>query len=195
MVMRIDKEKISLFREKSWEYLRKLTSREKAIIAVCVVSLSVFGLYKVYEPVKASFDRQSTQLANLQTNSETVTYLLNRHLELSTRKHEIEEAYQQIAGRGGILSYIENVIKEKMAIEQSDFEIREQPTRSFAGDFEQAPFLLRFTTQDVPKFVDFLTELVHGERPLIISRLGLRKNRAGDAFEVEIDVSSLRRSG
>jgi len=195
--MRIGNEDISLdvVKARSLEYLHKLTFREKTIIAVCLALALVFGLYNMYQPLKASFARQSAQIEKLQTDSETVTHLLNRHLELSTRKNEIEGAYQQIAGRGGMLSYIEGVITNKMSIQQSDFEIREQATRSFAGDFEQAPFLIKFNTQDFPKLVEFLAELAHGPRPLIISRLDLKKTRAGDALEVEIDVSSLRRTG
>jgi hypothetical protein len=56
------------------------------------------------------------------------------------------------------------------------------------------PFSVRFSTANLETLIGFLQELVHGQRPLILGRLSLQKSRIGDRFDVDLDVSNLRKA-
>lgn len=169
-----------------------LTKREKAIILVAAVVVAFMGLYQIYEPIRASFRSQSERLATLEANMKGVGLSIERYMKFKARRDKIEEDYKGIEFKEGALSHLENLVRSKAGI-ATGFTIKDNPPKEFAGNYEQTPFNIKFTTTNLESLIEFLKELARGPRPLIISKIDLQKSRFADRLEVDVDASSIRR--
>lgn len=174
------------------DYLKKLSPREKAIIFIAAAMVLVSIGYQIYKPINEAFIAQQKKQAEIQEQMTFVTTALGRYSRLKSRQAEIELAYKEVEIKEGALSHLENLVRNKAGI-ASGFTIRDKPTKEFGGNYEQAPFSIKFTITDFPRLVEFLKELVHGQHPMILASLDLKKRPAGDAIEAEMDVSSVRK--
>ncbi len=195
--MRIEKDRLNLWLEAARQYYLKLSQREKLLIISFFTLAVIILIQQAYLPVQSAFARQKVELERIERDAETITFLLDRHLRLMIRKEEIESSYREVEMKEGVLSYLETLIRDKGGIE-SGYQLRDNQPRDFAGQYEQTPFTIRFSTTSLPRLVDLLTEIVHGPRPLILTRLDMRRGSriatsGAQPLNVEIDVSSLRR--
>lgn len=172
---------------------QKLTARERLIVGGAITLLVLFVLVKTIEATRDSFAAQSQRLQQVEGELERLTRYANRYLRLRSQKEAIEAGYREVQIEEGVLSHLEALIKEKAGV-TTGFSINDLAVRPFGGGFEQAPFNVKFSTSELSKLVDFLSELVNGPKRLILSKLTIRKSRRGDRLDVELDVSSIRRT-
>jgi len=178
---------------KTQKQLASLSRREQMLITLAVVVAGIMGIYSIYEPISDAFDHQAIALAEAQGRSKSIPGTLEKYLKLKARRDAIESRYRKVEFEEGALSHLENLIRAK-ALVSSGFTIKDSAPRPFGGNYEQVPFSVRFSTSNLETLVDFLNEVVHGSRPLILGRLALQKSRVGDRLEVELDVSNLRKT-
>lgn len=173
------------------QYLANLSGREKAILAVAAVMIAIVSVSKSYDWVSSVFAEQTARLEKTQQDLQAAAAMLQRHAKLRTRRDEIETMYKEIEIKEGGLSLLEKLLRTKANV-TSGFTIKDGPVRQFGGNYEQAPFSVKFPTNNLQTLVAFLTEVVHGPQRMVLTRLDLRKSRAGDRLEVDMDVSSFR---
>lgn len=169
-----------------------LTQREKIIIYVSLVVVAFMGLYQVYEPVRRVFTQQMQQISDLEAVMKNVGPSVERYVKFKARRDSIEEEYKEVEFKEGALSHLETLVRNKAGI-STGFTIKDTPPREFGGNYEQTLFSIRFTTTNLQALIDFLQELIHGSRPLIVSKIDIQKSRFADRLEVEVDASSIRR--
>ena len=186
------KTELTQLKKNAAEYFKKLSKREKTIITVAVCMGFVTVGYQIYQPVRIAFESQSERLTGVQRDMESVSLALARYSKLKARQQAIENAYKEVEIKEGALSHLENLVRTKAGI-TSGFTIKDKPVREFGGGYEQAPFSVRFVITDLPRLVDFLKEIVVGQRPLILANLDVTRRPAGDSVEVEMEVSSIRK--
>ncbi len=169
-----------------------LTKREKGIIILAVLVAISMLLYQIYEPIREAFRRQDERLASLELNMKGVGTSIERYMKLKARRDKIEADYKGIEFKEGALSHLETMVRSKAGI-TNGFTIKDSQPKEFAGSYEQTPFNIKFTTVSLDTLVEFLKELTHGPRPLIVSKVDLQKSKFADRLEVDIDASSIRK--
>lgn len=174
------------------QYFAKLSSREKAILAVAAVMIALVVVSKSYDWVSGVFEEQTVRLDKAEQDLQAAAAMLQRHAKLRSRRDEIEAMYSEIEIKEGGLSLLERLLRTKANV-TSGFTIKDGPVRQFGGNYEQAPFSVKFPTNNLQTLVDFLTEVVHGPQKMVLTRLDIRKARTGDKLEVDMDVSSFRK--
>ena len=175
------------------EQFSKLSRREQGIVAAGVLFVVAMCCYWIYLPISESFAEVNKHFLDAQIRAKASAGALERYLKLKARKDAIETQYREVEFKEGALSHLENLIRNKAGI-ASGFTIKDGQPRPFSGVYEQLPISMKFSTTNVPALVDFLKEIVHGTRPLILSRMDISKPRRGDRLDVDIDVSSLRKA-
>lgn len=170
-----------------------LSGRERSLIVLCLVAIGFIGLYQIYEPIDAAFRAQAQKLAQIEANVKALGPALERFAKLRTRRDAIEQEYREVEFKEGALSHLENLVKVKAGV-NAGFTIKDAPPKEFGGEYEQTTFSIKFTTSNFPALIDFLRELTHGTRPMILGRLDVQRSRFAERLEVDIEVSSIRRN-
>ena len=183
----------SAFLGKLLDSFRKLSRREQGLVGGAFAVLLVVVGYLVYEPIQDSFDHQALALTEARGRTKTVGGTLERYLKLKAKRDSIESRYREVEFKEGALSHLENLIRTK-AMVNSGFNIKDSPPRPFGGSYEQVPFSVHFQTSNLDSLIDFLREVVHGPRPLILGKIDLQRSRLGDRLDVDLDISSLRKA-
>jgi Flp pilus assembly pilin Flp len=169
-----------------------LTLREKAIIAVAVAVAIAMLLYRIYEPINRIFTSQNDRIATLEAQLKALPPSIERYAKLKARRDAIEEEYKSVDFKEGALSYLENLVRNTDGV-QPGFTIKDNPPKEFGGNYEQTLFQIKFISTNLESLVNFLKEVIHGSRPLIISKIDIQKSKYADRLEVDIDASSIRR--
>lgn len=183
---------IEQLRIRAIEQYRKMDRREIVLVALAMFMISLVLVSQVWGWVSSAYETQAAELEQTEKEVQEVSALLQRYLRLQQRRTAIEASYQQIEIKEGGLSLLERLIRTEAGI-SSGFVIKDNPPRQFGGNYEQAPFNVKFPTSDMSKLIDFLDKLIHGPQPMVLTRLDLRKNRGSDRIDVELDVSSFRK--
>ena len=174
-------------------WYRGLTPRERYVLIPLAAAFVVSYIsYSVYIPLRDAFDAQATELEKVEQDLKTLPFVLNRYQRLVARKSQIEEEYKEVEIAEGERTFLEKVVQEKVG-NASGFEINLRPVSSFGGNYQQAPFSVKFYTSNLQSVVDFLTEVVLGKKRLLLTKIDINKSRAGDRLEVDVDVSSIRK--
>ena len=173
------------------EYYRKMSQREKVIIAAALCVAAFMGIYEASVPIIDAFESQQTELLKAEENLSTAARELARYTNLKSRRDEIENVYKAVEIKEGIKTHLENLIKTKAGV-TDQFRIREGLVRDFGEKYQRASFTVDFTISDLPHLVEYLRELVQGTKPLALTSLKLSKRPAGDMLEVTLEVSSIR---
>lgn len=176
------------------EWYGRLSLREQGlVIASMGVGLLLLLIVVVQDSLQAFADQNKEEL-ELQVAMKNIAVALERYTKLDGRRAAIEARYKQVEIKEGALSHLETIIKQKAGIGPGNFSIRELPAKEFGGNFEQLSFSVKFSTSDLSSLVAFLREVVYGEKPLIVGRIDVQMNRRQDALDVELDVSTIRRT-
>ena len=176
------------------EQIRRLSWREKMLVAGALIFLAAAAGYLVYEPVQEAFASQSKRLQEVSQEMENVAIALGRYMKLKARQSGIEQMYKEVEITEGVRSLLSSIVESKAGIPAGQYEINEREPRAFGVDYEQTPFRVRFIITDYQRLVNFLGEIVNGAKPLILISLDIRKRPTSDgSLEVELEVSSIRR--
>ena len=171
----------------------KLSGRERLLIAASVSVALFMVTFQTIESAMEAFSAQEIEIARVRTDRDSLTVLLSRFDRLAEKKRAIESRYEQLEIKEGVFSYLERLVKEKANVGPGRYKITSHKERPFGGNFEQVPFTIKFDTASMPDLVAFLTEIVQGEQPLILTSMELSKNLAGSSLSVEVSVSTIRK--
>lgn len=173
------------------------SSRERFIVAIGGLIAVLFPIFMVVSRVSEIFSDQALELATAESDFQESTTLLQRVVKLKARRDQIEQMYEKLSKSQnldeGSRPLLERLVQEKAGV-TSGFNIDAQNPTPFGGNFEKTNFKVRFDITDISRLVTFLVELANGPRQLILTRLDLRKSRAGDKIDVSLEVSSFQRN-
>jgi hypothetical protein len=175
------------------EQYARLDRREILLITAALFMVGLMILSQFYSWVDSKFEEQAAEIEQLENDAQTVSAMLQRYVRLRSRRDEIEASYKQVEIKEGALSLLESLIRTKANV-PTGFTIKDNPPRQFGGNYEQVPFSVKFPISNLPKLVEFLQEVLHGAKPMVVTRLDLRKQRNSDRMDVDMDVSSFRRT-
>lgn len=178
---------------KAW-YLA-LSKREKVMVAVPIAGVVIFVLHSsIYLPLSSTLGKQKLQLEETTQNIKIVAAMIDKHEKLKARRAAIEEEYKEIEIKESGITLLEKMISKHLNLPSRSFDIRPSDPQAFGGNFEKTSYIIKFSTNELPKLVAFLEELVHGSAPMILKRLDLKVS-GSNALDIEIDASSIRRVG
>ncbi len=186
-------EVITTLKRRILEEIRKLSFRERMLVVVA--SLAVFSLlaYKSAAIIREKINAQKAEIESLDASRAEVIESLARYSTLRARRVAIEEQYKGVEIKEGVRSHLERLLKEKAGVPSDKITIKELPVNEFGGNYELAPFSIKFAASTMQGLVSFLVEIVHGARPLVLTELELKKGRVGDRMDVSVEVSSIRK--
>lgn len=172
------------------QWFKNLSGREKVIIGGGLCALIPIFVYQLaYLPVKELVEDQTSVLSKLQEDYKTVPFILDRYRRFNTKKQQIENEFKEVEIKEGEQPFLESILTDKV---DAGFDITPDPVRTFGGNYEQAPFKVRFSTANINKLVEVLTEISTGKKRLLITGLNVSKDTNGDKLRVELNVSSIR---
>ncbi len=174
------------------EELTKLSGRERGLIAGAIVAILFLVVWQSYEKVRSVFKNQSLKIEAARQDLGDIRERFQRFSALHAKRKAIEEQYKEVEIKDGVRSHLEELLKSKAGV-SSGYNIRELTAVEFGGNYEQAPFSLKFTVGSLEGLVDFLKELVQGAHPLVVTELEIKREPIGDKLKVSVDVSSIRR--
>ena len=175
------------------DHLNKLSLRERVFLVACVLVVGGIGMYEfIITPFSAALEAQSAKMEGVQRSVGTLKVLLDRHHRLQEKRQAIEEQYREVEIKEGVRAHLESLVKSKAGI-ASGYVIKSVRDQPFGMNYGQETFLVKFETVNFPATVDFLEEIVYGKRPLILTRLDLKKGRNAENVAVEVDVSSIKK--
>lgn len=175
------------------DWFKSLSSREQLMVVVGVIILTLMLLPYIYTPIFNAYVRQENRSRDTGLQVASLPSVLERYVKFEKRLQATEDHYKSIVMDQGGISYIESLIKNKAGL-SSGYNIKDLPPSQFAEQYEQAPFQISFKISDYKRLIEFLDGVIHGERPLVLSNLKLRKARRGDHIAVEAVISIIRRS-
>ncbi len=183
---------------KYWTQLQgliaKLNPNELRLILLAAAVLIFIGIYSVYNPIMEAFAKQNAELAALSEAETNIVPLLERYQKLIVKKSAAEQRYKELEFKEGEVSFLEKLVQERAKIPFGRYTIRPGKEQDFGKAFKLLQFSVKFDTSALDTLISFLSEVVQGERPLIISRLDLKKNPVTNVLSVDIDVRSIRQS-
>lgn len=169
----------------------KLSRRERLILAGLGGVVVFMASWGIYEPTRDLFADQRLRLEKTVEAVQTSSSSLERYVKLKARRDLIEREYRGVEIKEGVYAHLENLIRTKLGL-SSGFTIKDSPPKGMGGNFEQITYSMKFTTPTLQPIVDLLKEVVHGQRPLLLSSLDIVKRPRGDTLDVSIDVVSIR---
>lgn len=181
---------IKKYRDSALVWLKNLSLRERLLLIGGVIVLIPVLLYKMaYLPSYEAFSAQYQTLTKLQEDYKTIPFILDRYKRSRTKKEQIENEFKEVEIKEGEQSHLETILSGKV---DSGFDISPAPSQAFGGNYEQAIFNVRFTTQSIESLVKVLTEVSTGDKRMLITSLNLSKDINGEKLRVELGVSSIR---
>lgn len=179
---------------KIFEYLKTMTIREKILLVGGLMVVIFLLLQSALSPVSEAFANQEKNLRQTRDRLALLPGQLERYILLQKRRQKIEEKYQTVDFKEGVLSHIEELIRTQAKVDNStDYKINPLPEREFGGDYMQEPFRIELYTTSVADLTQFLQELVKGKRPLVLTRLDIKKAPNRSKLIVQLDVSNFRK--
>lgn len=169
----------------------KLSSRERGVLAGLGVVIVFMAGWGIYEPTRDLFADQRARLERTTEAVRTSSTSLERYVKLKARRDMIEREYRGVEIKEGVYAHLENLIRTKLGL-SSGFTIKDSSPKSMGDNFEQITYSMRFSTPTLQPLVDLLKEVVHGERPLLLSSLDVVKRPRGDTLDVTVEVVSIR---
>jgi len=171
-------------------YLNRLAPRERLLLGLAVVSLTVIVLYSfVWEPLQSGQEllgRRITlrekELTDVQRQRDTYLRLVR---ELEANKAAISEGDPNF----NMLAYLQTAISQVVSREHIQ---SMNPSTKARGDYQEQQVEIKLTQVSLPQLVDLLYRIEKGDHPLRFSRLQLKK-RLNDVrnFDVTATVSLL----
>lgn len=188
-------EQLKNFKQNALDWFTALSQREQLIVAGGTAGLVVALLYAfIFSPIVDFIEQQEQDVAAAYRELQALPHALARYDRVRTRRAEIEKLYKSIEMPEGASAYLETLVKDKAGIPPAGFTIKESIPRKFGNIYEQVPYNVQYRITDHNKLINFLQELIEGPRPFIVNRVNLSRSRLGDHIEVDLEVSSVRKT-
>jgi len=169
----------------------RLSLRERVLIVLSgVIGLGITGA-TILEPIQEAFLDQELRLAQAEQNVGRTADLVEKYLKLKSRRDAIEREYQGVEIKEGAVAYLERLLGRRFESNPRP-EIKDLPSQKIGTRFEQNSYTIRAQSRSLDTLVQFLKDLVHGEHPLLLTRLKVARSRRGDRLEFQMDVSTIR---
>lgn len=189
------KEKLLHIKTQALDWFHDSSQREKVlIVGGTVVVFLLVGHAVLVKPAFAFLEEQKIRLEEAEKNIKQLPYLLASYKRLINRQSAIKDLYKRIELSEGAFAHLEKLVEQKAGIPTSSFTIKEGSPVRFGDEYEQIPYTVKFRITDYPRLIEFLDEVMFGEKPLVISTLDMRTGRLGDHIQVDMQVTSVRRT-
>ena len=167
------------------------SGREQLLMLGAIIVAVYISGSMLTEKVSYAFHTQSEDIERLGKDLKALPFVLERYKKLQSRKKDIENEFKSLEMDEGLLSILESILKSKLG--SSKFNIEPRKEMKFGNDYEQIPASVKFSVGDIRTLVAVLQEITEGKQKLLVTRLDVQKNRIGDALDIDMDVSSLRK--
>lgn len=154
--------------------------------------LLVIALYQCIAPIPRYIRSEMARGETLSQDIATSSKLLERFSELDSKRKGIEEAFKKVQFPEGELSYLESIITKILNLAPSTFQIRNLSESPFGGQYTLARFSVDFSISNLDPLTQFLNELSHGDRSMLVNQLSITKKSSGEALDVRLEVSSIK---
>jgi hypothetical protein len=177
------------------DWYATLEQRERYLFIGMSAFLLSMLLYFFAQFLVVTANRRIDISNRLDADIATLPTELDRFIKLQQRQTRTEEYFKSIvADDANVEGYLETLIKDKTGITNiREFTIEQQAPSSFAGTYTRVPRRVRFSITQFNSLIDFLTEVVKGKQPLLLSTLKLERDRRGDRIAVELIIDSIQR--
>ncbi len=172
-------------------WFRNLTGREKQGIALMFGFVVFVMVYVLARNISSTFASIDQELSAANEELSQVSTLLAQYGKVRMQRDTIESEFRSVEFKEGELTYLEDMIRHKLNL-NSGFSITPKSTSKFGANYEQHLFTVKFAINDLKLVMDFLTEVVSGSQPLLLTRLDIRVTRNGQSLDVDMDVSSIK---
>ena len=174
--------------------LNKLSPRERLLaIGGCLVICFVI-LDSLASPLLEKSKSQQLLLKKTQDNLALLPNQLEKYQTLYLRQQKIEKEFQEVSFKGGVLSHLEELIRNKAKVDNpNNYKINPLPEVPFSKDYRQEPFRVEIFTTSEADLKNFLNELVNGERPLVLTRIDIKKAPNQTRLIVQLDISNFQK--
>ena len=184
-------------------WYRSRSSREQQL----VLGMGLAGILTVLVMTEMTISNyistEQLRVAEFKRQIDTATEAVKRFSELQQKRKLIEASFSQLkwkdAGDGdqGEMSYLEGLNGKFLKVQEGTrpddrFRIEPLAVVPFGKEYDRGQFRISFPTSKLDQLSSFLSELSHGEKPLLVTRLRVERRASGDALAVQVDVSSIR---
>ncbi len=181
-------------KKKIFELLNNLSIREKILAIGGAIVLLLIGLNSLAAPLLEKSKAQQLLLKRAQDNLALLPNQLEKYQTLYLRQQKIEKEFQQVSFKGGVLSHLEELIRTKAKVDSpTNYKINPLPEKPFSTDYRQEPFRVEIFTTSEADLKVFLNELVNGKRPLVITRIDIKKAPNQSRLIVQLDISNFQK--
>lgn len=174
---------------KSW--FLKLSVREQQLIVLASAVVLIMVFYGIGESVYQSFTDLNRDLEAAEHELTSVSALLSQYSKAKAQRDRIENEFRSVEFKEGELTYLEDLIRRKLNL-SGGFTITPRAATKFGVNYEQHPFTIKFTLSDLKLIMEFLSEIVSGSQPLLLTRLNILMSHNKESLEVDMDVSSIK---
>ena len=180
---------------KTWFFTRD--RREQTLLFSMVLLGFFIFFYISVTSVSGSLRESESRVAKLKQALDTVTEIRKRYISLKDKQKGIEASFSEMKWdqSEGEMTYLEGLKSRLLAGSESQnerFKIEPLAIVPFGDKYERAQFKLTVSVTDLNALVGFLSEISHGNRPLLITRVRVERRPAGDSLSVQLDISSIR---
>ncbi|GEM_PF-3685684 len=180
---------------KNW-YLSRDKREQTLLLSMALLGVFIF-FYISVSSVSGALRERESRVAKLKQDLDTVTEIRKRYISLKDKQKGIEASFSEMKWdqSEGEMTYLEGLKSRLLAGSESQnerFRIEPLTTVPFGEKYERAQFKLTVSVTDLNALVGFLSEISHGNRPLLITRVRVERRPAGDSLSVQLDISSIR---
>ncbi|MEX0598778.1 MAG: hypothetical protein WD512_20005 [Candidatus Paceibacterota bacterium] len=181
-------------KKKIYELFNNLSVREKFLAVGGTLVLALILLDALATPLLEKSKAQQLRLKKVQDNLALLPNQLEKYQNLFVRQQKIEKEFQEVSFKGGVLSHLEELIRTKAKVDNpTNYKINPLPEKPFSNDYRQEPFRVELFTTSETDLKNFLNELVNGERPLVLSRIDIKKAPNQSRLIVQLDISNFQK--
>lgn len=192
------KKQLLAFRIKAIEYAKGMSTREKTIVAALALVVGLSVTYSIAERILVGLGEQDRRVEMVAKELELLPRQLEVFKGLQARKDSVEKLYEKVQFKEGVVAHLENLIKNTAKVTtEGDYNISSKATAEIGGRFERTSLTVTLFTNQMANLVEFLKLLAEGERPLVVDKLAVvrQKRRGVDQLGVDLSVSSFSRLG
>lgn len=177
--------------ERLGTWLRGLSARERNIVLGGGLALLLFlSYYLIFESLLPKFHEQSTQLATHEEELRKLPGFIARYVQLKAQLGQMEATFQVNNSNLDVPAYVERIARNFPSLDRVNISARGAPTK-LGQDFQQTGFKVNFATADVAALVQFLEKTIHGDHPLLVTRVDVQ--RASNTLHIGIEMSHIQR--
>lgn len=187
----------------SLDWYESRSKREQQLVLLMIVCGLITVIVMLQVSATNIIKNEKLKAAELKKQVDTATEASRRYSELLLKRKAVEAAFSQLTWKEsgdnaqGEMSYLESLNAKLLKVQESGrpddrFKIDPQAVVPFGKEYDRAQFRILFPVSKLEQLVSFLSELSHGDKPLLVTRLRVERRPSNDALTVQVDVSSVR---